>query len=159
MPRAALLSIHARVEATMPKTWEDPSLVQVWGPRYSAYVVAAADVAVFTLGRLPGQPKARRVAEEMAARLDAFLAGRALRHDEAGLGVGVPHPNALRYGAPTGRILIRWDGARQPTIWTVPPPSIGVDDARRELARRYLPVLVTRAGPNSLVGERAASVV
>ncbi|MBI3749711.1 MAG: winged helix DNA-binding domain-containing protein [Chloroflexi bacterium] len=140
MPRAALLSIHARVDGTTPTAWEDPALVQVWGPRYSAYVVAAADLAVFTLGRLPDQPKARRVAEDMAARLDAFLAGQALRHDEAGVGAGVRHANALRYGAPTGRILIRWDGARQPTIWTMPPPSVDVDDARRELARRYLHV-------------------
>ena len=42
MPRAALLSIHARVDGTEPGTWEDPSLVQVWGPRFSAYVVARA---------------------------------------------------------------------------------------------------------------------
>ena len=53
MPRAALLSIHARVEGTEPSTWEDPSLVQLWGPRFSAYVVAARDLAVFSLGRLP----------------------------------------------------------------------------------------------------------
>ena len=45
MPRAALLSIHARVEGTEPFTWEDPSLVQLWGPRFSAYVVAARDLA------------------------------------------------------------------------------------------------------------------
>jgi hypothetical protein len=32
MPRAALLSIHTRVERTGPSTWEDPSLVQLWGP-------------------------------------------------------------------------------------------------------------------------------
>ena len=42
MPRAALLSIHARVEGTGPSTWEDRSLVQLWGPRFSAYVVAGA---------------------------------------------------------------------------------------------------------------------
>ena len=53
MPRAALLSIHARVEGTEPSAWEHPSLVQVWGPRYSTYVVPARDHAVFTLGRLP----------------------------------------------------------------------------------------------------------
>ena len=35
---------------------------------------------------------------------------------------------------------MRWDGARQPTIWTVPPPAIDPADARRELARRYLHV-------------------
>src|SRR5580765_4950555 len=56
MPRAAVLSIHARVHETGPDTWEDPSLVQVWGPRFSAYVVAARDVAVFSLGRLPEDP-------------------------------------------------------------------------------------------------------
>ena len=53
MPRAALLSIHARVEGTEASAWEDPSLVQVWGPRFSAYVVPASDLALFTLGRLP----------------------------------------------------------------------------------------------------------
>ena len=53
MPRAALLSIHARMANTEPASWEDPSLVQVWGPRFSAYVVAKRDLAVFTLGRMP----------------------------------------------------------------------------------------------------------
>ena len=52
MPRAALLSIHARVEGTEPTAWEDPSFVQLWGPRFSVYVVPKEDVAVFTLGRL-----------------------------------------------------------------------------------------------------------
>ncbi|HEU4671903.1 MAG TPA: hypothetical protein VFS32_03310, partial [Candidatus Limnocylindrales bacterium] len=53
MPRAALLSIHARVEDTRPTTWEEPPLVQTWGPRFSAYAVASDDLAPFTLGRLP----------------------------------------------------------------------------------------------------------
>jgi hypothetical protein len=53
MPRAALLSIHARVEGTHASTLEDPSLVQLWGPRHSVFVVAARDRGVFTLGRLP----------------------------------------------------------------------------------------------------------
>lgn len=136
-PRAALLSIHARVEGTTPTTWEDPSLVQVWGPRYSAFVVAAIDRAVFTLGRLPAGARARRVADDMANRLEAL--GRAMRFGEAGRSLGV-HPNALRYGAPTGRILIRWDGARQPTVWTVPAPAVDPVDARNELVRRYLHV-------------------
>jgi Winged helix DNA-binding domain len=139
MPRAALLSIHARVAGTTPTALDDPSLVQVWGLRYSTYVIATRDLAVFTLGRLPDDGKARRRAEDMANRLDTFLAGRAVGHDEAGSGVGV-HPNALRYGAPTGRILIRWDGARQPMVWTVPPPAIDPADARHELVRRYLHV-------------------
>ena len=46
MPRAALLSIHARVERTEPSTWEDPSLVQLWEPRYNVFLVAASDLPV-----------------------------------------------------------------------------------------------------------------
>jgi Winged helix DNA-binding domain len=42
--------------------------------------------------------------------------------------------------APTGTVLIRWEGARQPTVWTVPPPEVDPRDARPELARRYLHV-------------------
>jgi hypothetical protein len=137
MPRAALLSIHARVEGTQPSTWEDPSLVQLWGPRFSAYVVAARDVAAFTLGRLPDGDKDRRFAEAMATSLHEFLGGRRMTYGEAGHGLG-RHPNSLRYGAPTGRILMRWDGARQPTVWTVPPPSMDPAAARLELARRFL---------------------
>ena len=104
MPRAALLSIHARVERTTSTAWEDAPLVQIWGPRYSAYVIAAADLAVFTVGRLPDDPGSRRAAEDIATRLDSFLAGSVMGADEAARGIGVRHPNALRYGAPTGRI-------------------------------------------------------
>ena len=139
MPRAALLSIHARVEGTQPATWEDPALLQLWGPRYSAFVVAARDLAIFSLGRLPDEAGPRRKAEDLAARLHAFLDGSRTTYGEAGRALGV-HPNALRYAAPTGRVVIRWDGARQPTVWTVPPPEDDPRDARLELARRYLHV-------------------
>ena len=147
MPRAAVLSIHARVQGTGPDTWEDKSLVQVWGPRFSAYVVPARDVAVFTLGRLPYDAARRRSFEDLAARLDAFLDGRTMTYGAAGRGMDVHH-NQLRYAAPTGRVLIRWEGARQPTIWTVPPPDVDPDEARLELARRYLHVF----GPGTAVG-------
>jgi len=60
VPRAALLSIHARVEGAHPASWEDPSLVQLWGPRHSVYVVPARDRAVFTLGRLPDAARRRQ---------------------------------------------------------------------------------------------------
>ena len=113
MPRAALLSIHARVEGTQPSTWEDPSLVQLWGPRFSAYVVAAQDLAVFSLGRLPDEAGARRIAEDLAARLHALLGGAKKTYGEAGAALGEP-PNRLRYAAPTGTVVMRWDGARQP---------------------------------------------
>jgi hypothetical protein len=139
MPRAALLSIHARVEGTEPSTWEDPSLVQLWGPRFHAYVISARDLAVFSLGRLPDDVVGRRRAEDLATRLHAFLSGATMPFGEAGVAMG-EHPNMLRYAAPTGTVLIRWDGARQPTIWTVPPPEVDPRDARLELARRYLHV-------------------
>jgi hypothetical protein len=137
MPRAALLSIHARVEGTEPSTWEDSSLVQLWGPRFNVFVVAVRDLAVFSLGTLPDDAKGRQRAEDLAARLNAILSGPRTTYGEAGRALGV-HPNSLRYAAATGTVLIRWEGARQPTVWTVPPPEIDPRDARLELARRYL---------------------
>jgi hypothetical protein len=137
MPRAAVLSIHARVEQTETEAWADPSLVQIWGPRFHVFVIAACDLAVFTLGTLPGHAKGRQRAEDLAARLHAKLNGTRLRYGEAGLALGV-HPNSLRYAAATGTVLIRWEGARQPIVWTVPRPETDPADARLELARRYL---------------------
>jgi hypothetical protein len=140
MPRAALLSIHARVAGTEPSTWQDPSLVQLWGPRFTVFVVAARDRAVFSLGTLPDDAKGRRRAEDTAARLAAFLGGARMSYAEAGRALGVHHNNSLRYAAPTGTVLLQWDGARRPTIWTVPRPEVDPRDARLELARRYLHV-------------------
>jgi hypothetical protein len=139
MPRAAVLSVHARVEGTRPDVLDDPALDQVWGLRYSTYAVASGDRAPFTLGRLSDNARKRAFAIEMADRLEAFLDGRRLDVREAGRGLGV-HPNALRYAGPTGRVLILWDGARQPTVWTAPAPPVSPEDARLELARRYLHV-------------------
>jgi hypothetical protein len=139
MPRAALLSIHARVAGTRPDAWEDPSLVQLWGPRYNAYVVAAQDHAVFSLGRLPEMGNRRKVGDELADRLESVLGGRRLPYGEVGRLLG-NHARSLAYAAPTGRVLIRWDGARNPTVWTVPQPSLDPAEARLELARRYLHV-------------------
>jgi hypothetical protein len=138
MPRAALLSLHARVEGVEPSSWEDPSLAQLWGPRYSTYVVPKRDFALFSLGRLPDNAKGRERAERMAERVRAHLNGsRMTDRDVAGaLGVG----NAIRYAATTGTVAIRWEGARAPLVWTVPAPTIGPEEARSELARRYLHV-------------------
>ncbi len=161
MPRAAVLSIHARVEGCEPDTWDDPSLVQVWGPRYNVYVVAARDLAVFTLGRLPDDGKIRRRADELAPRLDALLGGERMRYDDAGQALGV-HGNMLRYAALTGTLAIRWEGARRPTVWTVPTPDIAPAEATLELARRYLHVFgpATPAGFSkwaSLAARKAAT--
>ena len=138
MPRAALLSIHARVEGAHPSSWEDPSLVQLWGPRFSAYVVPAQDHAVFSLGTYPDDARGQKVAEEMAEGLRRVLAGGRLADRDAAAALGVG--NRIRYAAPTGTVLIRWEGARAPTIWTVPQPKVDRRDARLELARRYLHV-------------------
>jgi hypothetical protein len=137
MPRAAVLSLHARVEGAQPMSWEDPAFVQVWGPRYQTYVVPAQDVAVFTLGRLPDAPKALARAEAMAARVHAQLGGDTTPYEDLGRALGV-NPNAFRYAAPTGTIAIRWDGARRPTIRIVPRPDVHPFAAQLELARRYL---------------------
>jgi hypothetical protein len=59
--------------------------------------------------------------------------------------MGVIH-NSLRYAAATGRVLIRWDGARQPLVWTVSAPEMDPQEARLELARRYLHVFGPTTG-------------
>lgn len=138
-PRAALLSLHARMTRVTAASWEHPSLVQLWGPRYNDYVVAARDLAVFSLGRLPDPPRRAARAHDTADRLHAHLAGRRQPFGTAGREMGVV-ANSLRYAALTGRVLLRWDGARQPEVWTVPAPEVTPAQARLELARRYLRV-------------------
>jgi hypothetical protein len=139
MPRAALLSIHARIAGATPDSWADEALVQVWGPRYSAYVVARADVPLFTLSRLPDDPKGRKRAQDTADRMQAHFGDDRLNYELAGDEMGV-NPNSLRYAAPTGRVLIRWEGARRPLAWMVPAPDIDPFQARLEVARRFLHV-------------------
>jgi len=136
MPRAALLSLHARVDGVKSSTWEHQSLAQLWGPRYSTYVVAKRDFALFSLGRLPDSAKGRLRAERIAERLHAQLDGARMTDREAARALGVG--NAIRYAATTGTVAIRWEGARAPMVWTVDAPEVDPADARRELARRYL---------------------
>ena len=147
MPRAALLSLHARVEGIESSSWEDPSLAQLWGPRYQTYVVAACDFALFSLGRLPANAESRLRAERIAELLHAHLEGARMPDREIGRALGM-NPNAFRYAAPTGTVAIRWDGARAPTVWTVTAAEIDPADACRELARRYLHVF----GPTTAAG-------
>jgi hypothetical protein len=159
MPRAALLSLHARVEGVEPSTWEDESLVHVWGPRFSTYLVAKADFALFTLARLPDDETGRRRAEEMAGRLHGELDGRRVTDREVGAALGLG--NELKYATTTGTIAIRWEGARAPVIWSVPAPDIGAAEARRELARRHLhvfgPTTAERFARWAGVGQAAAA--
>src|SRR4051812_50050979 len=88
MPRAALLSLYARVEGVEPSTWDDPSLIQLWGPRYSTYVVAERDFALFSVGRLPEAGKGRERAERIAERLRAQLDGARVVDRELGQALG-----------------------------------------------------------------------
>jgi hypothetical protein len=102
------------------------------------YVVPKRDLAVFSLGRLDEAGSSRRQAQDIAARMAAVLDGRRLRDRDVASALGIG--TALRYAAPTGTILIRWEGARAPTIWTVPAPDVDPRDARLELVRRYVHV-------------------
>jgi Winged helix DNA-binding domain len=147
MPRAALLSLHARVDGVEPSTWEDPSLAQLWGPRYSTYVVPKRDFALFSLGRHPDNAKSRLRAERIAEQLHAHLDGARMTDGEVGRALGV-NPNMFRYGATTGTVAIRWEGARAPTVWTVAAPQVDPADACFELARRYLHIF----GPTTADG-------
>jgi winged helix DNA-binding protein len=138
MPRAALLSLHARLEGVEPSAWEHPSLAQLWGPRFSTYVVPKRDFALFSLGRHPEDAKSRQRAERVAGRMHAHLGGARMTDRELGRAIGLG--NAMRYAATTGTIAIRWEGARAPVVWAVPAARIEPADACRELARRYLHV-------------------
>lgn len=138
MPRAALLSIHARVANTEPTALDDSALVQVWGPRFSVFVVPAQDVAPFTLGRHPDDERGRRRAEGMAAAMAGVLGRHELPDSEVASALGVG--NAIRYASTTGTLLIRWEGARAPRVRMVEAPPIEPLAARRELARRHLHV-------------------
>lgn len=138
-PRAALLGLHARVEGVAPDVLDEPALMQVWGPRYAVYVVAAHDLAIFTLGRLPDRGVTRARALDLAARVDAVLDGSQTRDTDLGTALG-EKSFVLKYAALTGTIAIRWEGSRAPIVWTVPPPTIEEAEAARELARRFLHV-------------------
>ena len=140
MPRAALLSLHARVQGIGPTAWEHPSLTQVWGPRWSAYVVPARDAVTFTRGRMPEDAKDRRKFEDLAERVAVHLGEGTASFGTLARPLRLPHPNYVRYATVTGRLRIRWEGARQPTLWAVPTPKVEYRVARLELARRYLHV-------------------
>src|SRR5262249_40802475 len=96
MPRAGPLSVPARragagwlwseggVEGTGSSSWEAPSLVRLWGPRFNVFVVAACDLAVFSRGTLPDDAKGGGRAEDLAARLNAVLGGARMTYGEAG---------------------------------------------------------------------------
>lgn len=135
VPRSALLSLHARVDEIGFDAWDDPKLVQVWGPRGSVYVIPRGALAVFTLGRLPRDAHQRRGIEEDAQRVRELLevCDRPSLTTVTGGSV-----RRVREAAATGTIMIRWDGSSI-EVWAAEPPDADdVEACRLELARRYL---------------------
>lgn len=136
VPRSALLSLHARVEEVDFDAWDDPRLVQVWGPRGSVYVIPKDDFAVFTLGRLPRDADQRRVVEEDAQHIRKLLEVA----DRPGLKTATGGSvRRVSEAAATGTIRIRWDGSNI-EVWAAEPPNADVETCRLDLARRYLHV-------------------
>jgi hypothetical protein len=84
--------------------WEHPVSRPALGPAVQRLVVAAQDIPVFSLRRLPEDARGRATAQDSASRLHAFLDGRRMPFGLAGHDMGVP-PNSLRYAAPTGTDL------------------------------------------------------
>jgi winged helix DNA-binding protein len=136
VPRSGVLSLHARVDGVQADSWEDPSLVQIWFRGGADYLVPRADVGVFTLGSYPRDPEWARELEAIADEVHAITGGRmtAVRDLPPDLG---GRPLRVRNTSITGRVHIHWDAAN---IWVIPVdrPALDVEDARRELARRFL---------------------
>ncbi|MEV6812356.1 crosslink repair DNA glycosylase YcaQ family protein [Micromonospora sp. NPDC051296] len=138
-PRSAVLSLHARAGGVGPDDWDDPAFTQVWGPRGAVYVVAEADVAVFTLGLLPGDGRKRQAAYEAAdAVRDAIGSGQVRKREL--LGAVGNRVERLLLACTTGRLRLRWDG-RDTLVRVADPPRVDPDEARRELLRRFLGAL------------------
>jgi hypothetical protein len=135
-PRSGVLSLHARVTGTNADSWEDPSIVQVWF-RGADYLIPREDVGVFTLGAQPRDRELVRRLEKLADRIEKVTQGEILRVGEVAKRLGLPRQPDIRPVALTGRAVIRWDASN---IWLIPTerPRIDVEDARRELARRFV---------------------
>ena len=138
MPRAALLSLHARVAGVEPVDVGAFLARPAVGPSVQHLRRPEARLRALLAREAPGErqgPRSGRAHGGAGARLPRRQADDRPR-GRGRLGVG----NAIRYAAPTGTLAIRWEGARAPTVWTVPAPKIAPAAAQRELARRYLHV-------------------
>jgi hypothetical protein len=138
IPRGGISSLHARVEGTRPDSWEHSSLVQIWFRGGADYIVPRADVGIFTLGSLPRDKERVAELERLADDVHRVTEGRpTLLVREVQKLLEHSNPIAVRFSALTGRVHIRWDASR---IWLIPAerPAIDAEDARRELARRFL---------------------
>jgi hypothetical protein len=132
-----VFSLHARVEGTEPDSWEDPSVVQIWFRGGADYIVPKEDAGVFTLGSSPRDPERMAELDRLADDIHLVSEGRTLIVNDVSKLLGHEHQTHLRVSGLTGRVHIRWDASR---IWLIPVarPDIDPEDARRELARRFV---------------------
>jgi hypothetical protein len=140
VPRAGVISLHARVKATRPDSWEDPSVVQIWFRGGTDYIVPREDVGIFTLGSYPRDAERAARLERLADDIHRVTEGRTTPVRDVAERVGhrsAADPLHPRASSTTGRVLIRWDTSN---IWVIPVerPDMDAEDARRELARRFL---------------------
>jgi Winged helix DNA-binding domain len=126
-PRDALLGLHARVEACEPSAWEHPRLIQTYSPRAAVYLLPGDDFGVFTVGRLPRDPEALQVLEDLADQMCAALGGQELRAAAM----------LVRAACATGRIAVRWTTSAV-YVREHERPSIDPETARMELCRRHV---------------------
>ena len=146
-PRSAVLALHARVQDISPSSWEDPKLAQIWGPRGAVFAVSKSDVAVFTIGRMPRDRTHQAAIEAAAKRVSRALVRRGAAKALDAYVSSPQHTHDLRTASITGMLRIRWDGSRI-SCWAVAPPTGDPEQARLELARRYLRSL----GPSTPAG-------
>jgi hypothetical protein len=127
-PRDGLLGLHARVESCEPDGWADPRLVQTYSPRAAVYLLPREDFGVFTIGRLPLDPGARRRIEQTAETVCRALDGREVR--------GAPVLQT-REACASGRIAVRWTTSAL-YVREVPRPEVDFDEVHTELLRRHV---------------------
>lgn len=142
-PRAGVIALHARVHDVAPEAWQDRALVQVWGPRAAVYLVSSADRGVFTLGLSPRSDRARA---ELRAHAAPLLEALHARGEVPGALVSGTREGRVA-ASTTGCVAIRWD-ARDTTVRLVDTAACDAEDARLELARRFLEAL----GPSDASG-------
>ncbi len=107
--------------------WQHPRLIQTYSPRAAVYVLPADDFGVFTVGRLPRDPQARQVIEDLAEESCAAMDGQEVRG----------HALLAKRGCATGRIAVRWTTSAL-YVRERERPSIDEETARMELCRRHV---------------------
>lgn len=144
-PRAAVVSLAARVDAVGSGDWDDPSLVQTWAPRGAVFVVPRHDLGVFARGIMPRDPAVRTELEPLVEKARRTLLEPRVMGEEANMLGPIPAPVAAHLRRrPVPRLVfamagiqVRWD-VRKTYVLPSPPVEIDQEDARRELARRFL---------------------